>query len=163
MSSNARLPPQLCLFEPECSSPTSTVPFRARTLVSHLDCAFPSPNAHLHVPLSPSARLPPQPCLFEPERSSPTSTVPFQRSSPCPSEPERSSLTPTVPFRARTLISHPTQFEHNYSCRTSSMRSRTRSLVSHLNRVPSSLSTRFPHRPCHFEPKRSSLTPTMSI
>ena len=132
-------------------------------LVSHLDCAFPSPNAHLRIPLSLSAHLPPQLCLFEPERSSPTSTVPFQRSSPCPSEPERSSLTPTVPFRARMLVSHPTQFERNYSCRTSTMHSRTRSLVSHLNRVPSSLSTRFPHRPCHFEPERSSLTPTMSI
>ena len=50
-----------CPFEPERSSPTSTASIRARMLVSHLDRAFSSLNAHLRVP--------------EPQRSYPTSTV----------------------------------------------------------------------------------------
>lgn len=44
-SPGACLPPQPCLFKPECSSPTQTMSIRARTLASHLE----------HVPSSLSA------------------------------------------------------------------------------------------------------------
>ena len=125
-SATAHLLPRPSPFEPDCSSPTSTRPFRAQLLVSHPLCLFEhnhsSPASakslrarllvsHLHQALSspatcllpnrvnPSAtaRLPPPPGPFEPGYLSPTQ--------PCLFERNRSSPASTKSLRARLLVS----------------------------------------------------------
>ena len=189
-----------CPFEPDWSSSTPTVSFRALPVVSHSLRVNSSTTAHVPSPSglsNPIARLPPRPRLLKPECSSPSPTMPIRARAlvshpyrinsslsarlllqPCLFEPEHSSPTSTVSIRARALISHSNHvflsqnarllpqlclFEPERSSPASTVSIRAQALVSRPDRVFSSLNAHLPLQPCPLEHNCSPSTPTMSI
>ena len=122
-----------CRFEPDCSSPTPTMPKRSSLCPSECSShVFSSPGAH-HPP-RPDARL-------------------------HPSEPERSCSTSTMRSRARSLVSYPHHVSSSWNARllppprqSEPGRSSPASTSSFRAQSPASL------QPHPFEPDRSSPT-----
>ena len=170
-------------FEPDQSSSTPTVSFRALLVVSHslrvnssATACVPSPSGLSN----PITHLPPRPRLLEPECSSPTSTVSIRARAlvsrsdhvflspntrllpqPCLFEPERSSPASTVSIRAQALVSRP---DHVFSSLNTHLPLQPCPLEHNCspstpNCVYSSPSARLPPRPCLFKPDHSSTAP----
>ena len=128
-SLNARHLPPPFLFEPECSPSASTISIRAQMLVCHLYRIHSTPNA----------RRPPSPCTFKPECLSSTSTMSIRafdtRLPPplSPFKPECSSSTSNMFIRAQTLVSHLQRVYSSLNARCPPPPSiRVQMLVSHI-------------------------------
>ena len=132
LSLNAHLPPQPCLFEPKCLSPTSTMPIWVWTFITHPGCVSQAwmliscPN---YVPSSPNAHLPPRPYLFEPKHLYSTLAMSIQ---------------------ARTLVFHPDHLPVGpNACLPSDCVIQALWLTFHLGCVYLSQSAHLPSNPVH--------------